>query len=179
MSWGYCWKWNSRSSDKNRIWTSVHKILTSLWHLNQSCQESGEGLDEQKSHTTMGIQNWTQSDKGTYIRILCQKNKGSVEIKQRPIKMDSWTIYRTLTSKRTPFQIGTGRWSHLWKVTRGRWVSNTFPMWLWGYGSFIISSPGPLLHGTKWLLWCLLKQKPTFHSKCGINRGLTEKGETQ
>jgi hypothetical protein len=39
-----------------------------------------------------------------YIRTLCQKNKGSVEIKERPIKMDSRTIYRTLSSKGTPLQ---------------------------------------------------------------------------
>jgi hypothetical protein len=40
--------------------------------------------------------------KGTYTRALCQKN----EAKQRPIKMDSGTIYRTLSSKGTPLQIG-------------------------------------------------------------------------
>jgi hypothetical protein len=31
---------------------------------------------------------WTQTGKGTHIRTLCQKNKGSVKIKQRAIKMD-------------------------------------------------------------------------------------------
>jgi hypothetical protein len=42
------------------------------------------------------------SDKGTYIRTFCRKNKGSVEIKQRPIKMDRRTIYRrALSSKET------------------------------------------------------------------------------
>jgi hypothetical protein len=34
-----------------------------------------------------GIRNWTHTGKGTYTRALCQKNEGSVEIKQRPIKM--------------------------------------------------------------------------------------------
>jgi hypothetical protein len=29
--------------------------------------------------------------------------------------------------------------------------SVTRPAWLWGYSSFEISSPGPILHGTKWL----------------------------
>jgi hypothetical protein len=39
-----------------------------------------------KNHKkTIVIHNWTQRGKGTYIRILCQKNEGSVEIKQRPI----------------------------------------------------------------------------------------------
>jgi hypothetical protein len=44
-----------------------------------------------------GIHNWAQTGNGTYITALCQKNKGSVEIKQRPIKMDGRTIYRTVT----------------------------------------------------------------------------------
>jgi hypothetical protein len=39
-----------------------------------------------------------------HIRTLCQNNKGSVKIKQRPIKMDSRVIYRTLPSKGTPFE---------------------------------------------------------------------------
>jgi hypothetical protein len=62
---------------------------------------------------TMGIHNWTQTGKGTYIRALCQKNKGSVEIKQRPTQMDSRTIHRTLSSKGTSFQTGIYGRSHL------------------------------------------------------------------
>jgi hypothetical protein len=31
--------------------------------------------------------------------------------------------------------------------------SATCPVWLWGCSSFEISSPGTVLHGTKWLLW--------------------------
>jgi hypothetical protein len=54
----------------------------------------------------MGIHNWTQTGEGTYIRTLCQKNKGSVEIKQRPIKMDRRTIYRTQSSEGIPIQTG-------------------------------------------------------------------------
>jgi hypothetical protein len=48
-----------------------------------SCQKSRQELDEQKFHKTMGIHNCTQKGKGTYkyARVLCQKNKGSVEIK--------------------------------------------------------------------------------------------------
>jgi hypothetical protein len=52
----------------------------------------------------MGIHNWTQTGKGTYNRALCQKNEGSVEVKQRQIKMGGRTIYRTLSPKRAPFQ---------------------------------------------------------------------------
>jgi hypothetical protein len=35
--------------------------------------------------------------KATYTRALCQKNEGSVEIKQRPVKIGGRTVYRTLT----------------------------------------------------------------------------------
>jgi hypothetical protein len=54
---------------------------------------------------TLGIHNWTQTGKGTYIWALCQNNEGSVEIKQRPIKMDGRTIHRTLSPKRSPFKL--------------------------------------------------------------------------
>jgi hypothetical protein len=54
----------------------------------------------------MEISNWTQTGKGTYIRAFSQKNEGSVEIKQRPIKMDGTSIHRTMSSKGTLFQIG-------------------------------------------------------------------------
>jgi hypothetical protein len=44
-------------------------------------------------------------------------------------------------------------------------------MWLWGHNLFKISSPGPVFYGTKCLLWRPLKQSPTFHSKCRIEKG--------
>jgi hypothetical protein len=101
------------------------------------------------------------------IRTLCQKNKGSVEIIQRPIKM----------SKGTYFQTGIDGWSHLSKMPRRRLIRHTYCMWLWGYTSFKISSPGPVLHGIKWLLWRPHKWSPTVYSKCGI-KGLI-KGKAQ
>jgi hypothetical protein len=52
--------------------------------------------------------NWTRTGKRTHIRALCQKNGGSIEIKQRPIRMGGRATYRTLSPKRAPFQIGTG-----------------------------------------------------------------------
>jgi hypothetical protein len=118
----------------------------------------------------LGIHNWTQIGKGTYTRALCQKNEGSVGVKQRPIKMCGRTTYRTLSPTRTPFQTGIGRWSHLWKVPRSKWFSHTYPMWLWGHSLIKISSPGPVLHRTKRLLWCPHKQSPTFHSSVGLIR---------
>jgi hypothetical protein len=51
--------------------------------------------------------------KGTYIRTLCQKNKGPVKAEQGPIKMESGSIHRTLSSKGTPFQDGTDERSHM------------------------------------------------------------------
>jgi hypothetical protein len=61
-------------------------------------------MDEHKSQKTLGIHNWTQTGEGTYTRALCQKNEGSVEAKQRPVKMGGRTIHRTLSPKRTHFQ---------------------------------------------------------------------------
>jgi hypothetical protein len=38
--------------------------------------------NHKKKKKTMRIHNWTQTSKGTYTRTFCQKNEGSVEIKQ-------------------------------------------------------------------------------------------------
>jgi hypothetical protein len=92
--------------------------------------------------------------------------------------MGGRTTCRTLSPKRAPFQIGVVWWSHLWKVPRRRRISHTYPMWLWGHSLFKISSPGPGLHGTKWLLWRPNIQSPTLHSRCGINKGLFKRGST-
>jgi hypothetical protein len=80
-----------------------------------------------RNHKKFEIHNWTQRSKGTYTRALRQKNDGSVEIKQRPIKMGGRTMYRTLSSKITPFQIGTGSRPYLRKVSRKRRISHTYP----------------------------------------------------
>jgi hypothetical protein len=87
-------------------------------------------------------------------------------------------IYRTLSPNRTRIQTGIYRWPHLRKVPRKRWISHTYPMWLWGHSLFTISSPGPVLHITKRLLRRPLKQSPTLHSRCRINKGLIERGST-
>jgi hypothetical protein len=52
------------------------------------------------------VHNWTQRGKGTHTRALCQKNEGSVKVKQRPVKMAPRTTYRALSPKRASFQIG-------------------------------------------------------------------------
>jgi hypothetical protein len=92
--------------------------------------------------------------------------------------MGGRTTYRTLSPKRTPFQIGVDWWSHLRKTPRRRRIGHTHPVWLWGCSSCDISSPGPVFHGTKWLLWRPHIQSPTLHSRCGINKGLIKKGST-
>jgi hypothetical protein len=96
---------------------------------------------------------WSSTGQGTYTRALCQKNEGSVEIKQRPIKMGGRTLYRTLSPKRALFQTGIDWWPHLRQVPRRRRINHTYPMWSWGHSLFKISSPGPVFHGTKWQLW--------------------------
>jgi hypothetical protein len=86
--------------------------------------------------------------------------------------------YRTLSPKRTPFEIGIDWWSHLRKAPRIRRISHPYPMWLWGCSPHQISSPGPVFHGTKWLLWRPHIQSPTLQSRCGINKGLIKRGST-
>jgi hypothetical protein len=87
------------------------------------------------------------------------------------------TIYMPLPPKRTAFQIGIDKWPHLWMVPGNRWISHTHNMWLWGHSLFKISSPRPVFYGTKWLLWCPHKQRPTFHSKWRIDKGLIKMGK--
>jgi hypothetical protein len=77
-------------------------------------------------------------------------NEGYFEVKQRLIKMDGRTIYRTLSPKETLFQTGSDRRPHLWMMPRRRWISHTYPMWLWGHSLFKISSPGSVLYGTNY-----------------------------
>jgi hypothetical protein len=91
--------------------------------------------------------------------------------------MGGRTTYRTLSPKRAPFQIGIDWWSHLRKGPR-RWISHTCPMWLWGCNLFKISSPGPVFHGTKWLLRRPHIQSRTLYSRCGNNKGLIKRGST-
>jgi hypothetical protein len=65
----------------------------------------GTGQTEIKKKP-FGIRNWTQTGKGSYTRAFCEKNDGSVKIKQRPVKMGDRTIYRTLSSKGHLLKVG-------------------------------------------------------------------------
>jgi hypothetical protein len=88
------------------------------------------------------------------------------------------TTYRTLSPKRTPFQIGIDWWSQLRKVPRWRRISPRHPVWFWDCSSCKIQSPRPVLHGTKWLLWRPHIRSPTHHSRCRINKRLIKRGST-
>jgi hypothetical protein len=43
---------------------------------------------------------------------------------------------------------------------------------------FTVSSPGPVLHGTRWLLWRPHKSGPAVRSKCGIDKEVNKRGST-
>jgi hypothetical protein len=81
--------------------------------------------------------------------------------------MNKWIGKRTLQSNK--FEIKTRN------TYCNRLISHTYHMWWWGHSLFNISSPGPVLHGTKWLLWRPHRQSLTLHSMCRINKGLIKR----
>jgi hypothetical protein len=71
-------------------------------------------------------------------------------------RQDQAPLFTSLLSRRNQRlkrSYSKARWSNLWKVPTRRRISHTYPVWLWGHSLFKISSPGPVLYGTKWLLW--------------------------
>jgi hypothetical protein len=72
----------------------------------------------------LGIHNWTQKGEGIYIRTLCQKDGGPVEIKQRSIKMGGRITFWTLPPKRELFHLGLIDDP---KVPTRRRISHTYP----------------------------------------------------
>jgi hypothetical protein len=54
----------------------------------------------------LGMLNRIQTGKGIPTRTLCQKNQGTVKIKQKPVMMGDRTTHRTLSLERTPLQNG-------------------------------------------------------------------------
>jgi hypothetical protein len=55
------------------------------------------GTGQIETTKLLGILNRTQIDKGIPTRILCQKNQGTVKIKQIPVTMGDMTTHRTFT----------------------------------------------------------------------------------
>jgi hypothetical protein len=81
--------------------------VSSVWHLNWSWQESGQGLDEQNSQkkyweSTTGL----RQAKGLIAGPSARRTKDLLKLNKRPVKMGGRTIYRTLSPKRAPFQTG-------------------------------------------------------------------------
>jgi hypothetical protein len=70
----------------------------------RNCQEGCQRLDKQRPSNILGILNRTQTGEGIPTRILCQKNEGTVKIKQKPVRMGNRTTHRTLSPERTPLQ---------------------------------------------------------------------------
>jgi hypothetical protein len=86
---------NIRSQDLNHLAASQLEL-----------SRKRPGSERAESQRTLGIHNWTQTDKGIYTGSLCQKNEGSVEVKQKPVKMGGRIISRTLLPKRAIFKLG-------------------------------------------------------------------------
>jgi hypothetical protein len=85
-SWGNCWKWISRSASKARIWTSVHGTWTSLWHLHWSCQESGQGLDKQKSQKHFESVTGLRRAKGLILGPSAGRTKGLLKLNRNQLR---------------------------------------------------------------------------------------------
>jgi hypothetical protein len=167
-SWEYCRQRKCCSTGKIWIWVTVYRTWTSLWHLSSSCQERCQGLDR---HHIKHWESLTGLRQAKETRTLCQKNKETGEFKQKPVMVGGRTTYRTLSLKRTLFQNGTDRQSYLQKVPKKRWISHTHPMQVWGHSLLKISSPGPLLYGTKRLSWCPISRILYFIQSAGLLKG--------
>jgi hypothetical protein len=160
------------SPGNNRIWTFVHRTWNSLRHLNCSCEESGQELEEQKTQKTFGLLNWTETGKGTYTRVLCQKNEGS---KERPIKMSGRTIYRTLTYKDT-----SSNWD--WQIilfVKGVKKKMNQPQISYDCEAIAYlrySHLGQFLWN-QMTAWRPYTQSPMFHSECRNDKDATRMGK--
>jgi hypothetical protein len=65
--------------------------------------------------------------------------------------------------ERTPLQNGSVKYSHMRNMHRKRWISHTHPMRSWGHSLLKISTPGPILHETRWLSRCPCNKYTTLH----------------
>jgi hypothetical protein len=89
-----------------RLKNTVHKYMGDIRpDRRATCQSERKSVVSRRP-SVLEIRNRTYTGKGTYTRVLCQKNEGSVKAKQRPVKVGGRTTYRTLSPKRAPFQIG-------------------------------------------------------------------------
>jgi hypothetical protein len=121
---------------------------------------------------TLVILNRTQTKGLIHTRTLCQKNQGTLKIKQKPVTVGGRTTYRTLSHKRTSFQTENDGPICERCLETDESATHTHPMRVWGHGLLKIPSPGPLSHGTRRLSWRPCKQNPALHSKCGTVEAL-------
>jgi hypothetical protein len=151
---------------ENGIWT------LSLWPLNWSCHESGQGLDEQKLQKTLGIRTGLRHANGLLLGPYARKTKNLLKLNRDQVRWVVGLFTGHLSPKRTPLHTGVDRWPYLQKVPWRRWISNTYPMQLWGHSIMWASS---LQNQVTTMM--PHKQSPTFHSKCRINEGVNLKGK--
>jgi hypothetical protein len=90
------------------IWTPIHRNWTSLLHLCQSCQESGNGLDTQRPQETLGFLRFIQTGKERH------SYRDLLPTRQQNLKLNSYqlggrTAHRAMLPKGTPFRTGTGK----------------------------------------------------------------------
>jgi hypothetical protein len=122
---------------------------------------------------------WLFKHNGYYAYHLCRRTKDLLKLNRDQLR---WVV-ELLTGhchlKGYLFKVGLTEDPICERcLYRRRWISHTYPVWLWGCSPFKISSPGPVLHGTKRLLWRSHIQSPILHSRCRTNKGLIKRGST-
>jgi hypothetical protein len=132
---------------------SVHRTWTSSRPFSWSCQERGQGLDEQESQKQWESQTGLKQAKGLISGPSARRTKDLLELNRDQLRWVVGVLTGHCYLKGHLFKTGIDRWSNFWQVPTRRRISHTYPVWLWGHSLFKISSPGPVLYGTKPLLW--------------------------
>jgi hypothetical protein len=127
--------------NRDRIYRNrnVHRIWTTLQHLNGSCQETDHGMDRQTPQDTCEFLTGTQT--GSF----CQKSERGV----KPAMMAGSITYRALSPRSKCSQTGINKQFHLRKVPRKRRTNHTHNMWLYlGFCHLhhYVMQPGDYLH---------------------------------
>jgi hypothetical protein len=96
---------------------------------------------------------WVSELLRLFRRLVPYKNPPpeTVKTKEKPLTVSDRATYMTLSPERTFFKMGLSNKSHSCKVFRKRWISHTYPTWLWDCRLLRISSPWSPLYGNMWL----------------------------
>jgi hypothetical protein len=143
---------NGRSAGKNRIWASVHMNWTSLGHLNWSCQESGQGLEEQKKkhwESTTGL----RQAKGLTSGPSAKRTKDLLKLNRDQLRWVVGLLTGHCHLKGHLFKLGLTDNPTCERCLEEDESVTHIVCDCEAIGLFKISSPGPVLYGTKWLLW--------------------------